>query len=514
MFRPRVCLCILCPLIGLALVLFLLLAPAQPDARAQDAGAGKQRVSFINNVAPILKDNCFACHDAKKKKGKLDMTTFENFRKGGSRDDPIEAGKPEESVLIDMLSRPGDNRMPPKEAGAALPKTKIDVISQWIKEGAKLDAGLDPKADLFRELRVRWEPPAPPAVYKVPVAVTALTFTPDNKALVVGGYHELTVWDIETTKLIKRIRTRAERAYALAYLPDGKLVVAGGRPGQEGDVRVYDLDAQTGKTANGVSFLDGVHDRSVLVAQLLDCDDSVLALALSHDGKYLAAAGCDRLVRVWDVSAGGAKARLEQSIANHADWVLGLAFSPDGKYLLSASRDNTAKIWDLAARTSVATFLGHQNVVYGVAQGWDGTQAISVGEDGALRIWQAKDQERKLDKEGKVDKGVKTAGNQLKAGKGGHTKAVLQLVVQVDLEKPLVATSSADGTVKLWDLAAGSATRTLTGLSDYVYALAISPNGTMMAAGSWNGEVMIWEVSDGRMLRGFTASAGYVAAKE
>ena len=36
--------------------------------------------------------------------------------------------------------------------------------------------------------------------------------------------------------------TRAERAYAMVFLPDGKLAVAGGRPGQEGDVRIYNLD--------------------------------------------------------------------------------------------------------------------------------------------------------------------------------------------------------------------------------------------------------------------------------
>ena len=77
MFRPRVCLCILCPVIGLALVLFFLLSQHTPQAGAQAPAAqpGNKPVSFINDVAPILKDNCFACHDAKKKKGKLDMTT-------------------------------------------------------------------------------------------------------------------------------------------------------------------------------------------------------------------------------------------------------------------------------------------------------------------------------------------------------------------------------------------------------------------------------------------------------
>jgi hypothetical protein len=499
MFRPRACLCILCPLVGLALVLFLLLSQSAPEARAQAPAQGKKPVSFINDVAPILKENCFACHDAKKKKGKLDMLTYESLRKGGSHEDPIEAGKPEESLLVDLVTA-NSGRMPPKEAGDPLPKEKIEIIKQWIREGAKLDDGIDPKSDLYRELRVRWQPPPPPGAYKYPVTVNALAFTPDSKRLVVSGHHELTVWEVDTGKLVARLRTRAERAYNMVFLPDGKLVVAGGRPGQEGDVRVYDLDAKSGKAdAEGVLQLDGVHDKSVLIAHLLDCDDSVLALALSRDGKKLAAAGCDRVVRVWDLSNGAASAKLDASFENHADWIFGLAFSQDGKLLLTASRDKTAKIWDLAAKESVVTFPDHQQPVYGVGLSADGKQAYSVGEDGNVRFWQATDQGKNL-------------GKQVKVGAGGHGKAAFRLVVHPDNAKNLAATCSADGSVKLWNLGAGSSTKTLGGHTDWVYAVAISPDGNLVASGDWKGEVRLWKVSDGSVTRAFTASPGYVGA--
>ena len=209
-------------------------------AQAPPSGPAK-RVSFINEVAPILKENCFACHDAKKRKGKLDMTTYEGLRKGGTKDDPIVPGKPEDSLICDLLTAMDKSRMPPREAGDALAKEKIDVISRWIKEGASLDAGIQAKADLLRELRVRWKPPLPPATYPYPAAITALVFTPDNRSLVTSGHHELLVWDIARGTLVERVYTRADRTYGLAFLPDGKLAVAGGRPGQQGDVRIYDL---------------------------------------------------------------------------------------------------------------------------------------------------------------------------------------------------------------------------------------------------------------------------------
>src|SRR5262249_54929087 len=142
------CLCVLCGAMALALAALLLFAPS---AHAE-APAGKGPVSFINDVAPILKENCFACHDAEKRKGKLDKTTYETLRKGGDNEDPIVAGKPDDSLIVDLITAKSGKRMPPKENGDPLPKEKIAVIEKWIAEGAKPDAGLTPKSDLLREL--------------------------------------------------------------------------------------------------------------------------------------------------------------------------------------------------------------------------------------------------------------------------------------------------------------------------------------------------------------------------
>src|SRR5262245_57032152 len=209
MHRSRICICVLCVLTGLLLAYLTFL-----HGPSGVAAEPKESVSFIRDVAPILKESCMGCHGAKNPKGKLDMTKYESLRKGGTKDDPIAPGKPEESYLIDVLTATDSKRMPPKEAGDRLSKEKVAIIQQWIKEGAKLDAALNPKSDIPKELRIRWTPPAPPAVYPYPVTITSLAFTPDSKKLVAGGHHELTVWDVTTGKLEKRIRTRAQRAMA------------------------------------------------------------------------------------------------------------------------------------------------------------------------------------------------------------------------------------------------------------------------------------------------------------
>src|SRR5439155_1484314 len=132
--------------LGITLLLFAGFLCRPGPAAAGTQPATRPPVSFINDVAPILKENCFACHDARKRKGKLDMTTYESFRKGGSHEDPIVPGKPEESRIIDLLTARDNSRMPPREAGNALPQAKIEFLKRWIAEGARLDSGLDPKA--------------------------------------------------------------------------------------------------------------------------------------------------------------------------------------------------------------------------------------------------------------------------------------------------------------------------------------------------------------------------------
>ncbi len=470
MLRARFC--VLCA-IAMAVLAALLLGTAPASAQAKP-------VSFITEVAPIIKENCFACHDAKKRSGKYDMSTFEKLLAGGAAGSPIAAGKVKDSDFHDLMVTKEDRRMPPRDKGEAVAAEKSAIVAKWIAEGAKLDAGIDPKADLLKELRIRWKPPTAPAAYKFPVVVNSLAFTPDNKSLVVGAHHELTVWSLPDAKLTKRISMRAERAYAMVFLPDGKLAVAGGRPGQEGDVRIFDISAK-GQAANGVETLDGVNDPKVMVKQLLDADDSVLCLALAPDGKHLAAAGCDRTIRYWDLSGGAAAAKLEQSIENHADWILGIALSADNKYLVSGARDKTAKVWDIKAKESVMTFPDHQEIVYGVALNKDATVGYSIGKDKQLRSW----------KPGGDAKQIKNAG--------GHSDEVFKIAVSPTA--PILATGSGDKSVRLWDAAGLTNTKTLAGLTDHVFAVAFSPDGTLVAGGSFAGEVGVWKVADPKELK-------------
>ena len=86
----------------------------------------------------------------------------------------------------------------------------------------------------------------------------------------------------------------------------------------------------------------GYHDRKGDVAAFGDAAAADLCLAFSPDGRHLASAGFDFVVRVWEATTG----KEVQALKDH-DWPIhGVAFSPDGRHLASCSADSTVRVWD------------------------------------------------------------------------------------------------------------------------------------------------------------------------
>src|SRR5437667_11885076 len=73
---------------------------------------------------------------------------------------------------------------------------------------------------------------------------------------------------------------------------------------------------------------------------VLKHDGWVAAVAFAPDGKTLASAGADNVVRLWEVGTWKPKGVLK----GHKDCVCAIAFSPDGDWLATASFDHTAKV--------------------------------------------------------------------------------------------------------------------------------------------------------------------------
>jgi Planctomycete cytochrome C/WD domain, G-beta repeat len=421
-------------------------------------------VSFAESVAPIFAKRCLACHNARTAKGRYNMETFAAILKGGESGEAVSAGDPDGSNLFGMI----DAELMPKDADP-LSKEEIATVRKWIATGAKLDAGLDGGAPLIA-IMPKLPQPLPPESYRVPVAVTALAWSPDGSLLASSGYHEVLLWNAADGTLVRRITNVAERVYDIDFSPDGqRIAVAAGTPAQIGEAKIFTV-------AEGQ-----------LLADLVATDDSVFAVAFSPDGSRLASAGADRTVRIYDASTG----EQQHSIEDHADWVMDIAWSPDGAKLASASRDKTSKVFDAKTGDSLVTFNGHGEPVFGVAFAPDGQQVVTSGRDKQLRVWKTADaaEVRKI---------------------GGFGNEVLRLQVTAD---GLVYSSSADKTARLHKLADGSQVRVYSGHQDWVYSVAFHPGTKKLATGSYDGEVRIWNADDGKGLITFVAAPGYKAAE-
>jgi hypothetical protein len=88
---------------------------------------------FRREVAPILEQDCLRCHGKKAARGGLSLATAADLRAGSDSGPVVVAGKPGESLLMQMIS--GDKPKMPKKA-RPLTKQQVAIITKWIAEGA------------------------------------------------------------------------------------------------------------------------------------------------------------------------------------------------------------------------------------------------------------------------------------------------------------------------------------------------------------------------------------------
>lgn len=432
------------------------------------AGIADEPVSFRKDLAPILLDQCLACHGPKKAEGGLRVDSFERVTKEGDSGSPGFVAKDLDlSEAYRRMSSDDESERMPAEADA-LPAEQLALFKRWIEEGAKFD-GDDPAADLISIVPAPTHP-EPPEAYRYAIPVAAITFSHDGKELITGGYHELAVWNPVDGTLVRRIKNVGQRTRALSLSPDGKLLAVGcGAPGRLGETRVFDMA------------------KGEVVNVLGTTSDEVLDVAFSAQGDRLAVGAADGAIRVFEIPSG----KEQLSITSHSDWVMALAWNADGTKLASGSRDKTAKIFDAKTGELLVTYSGHGNAVKGVAFHPENKDVFSAGTDKKIHRWQIADAK-------------KTA----EVGFGGE-------VFKLPLSGEFLFASSADKTVRQFEAKTQKQLRSFAGHQDWALSVAYHAGTKRVASGGFDGRVQIWNAEDGKEIAAFFAAPGYeTAAKQ
>jgi WD40 repeat protein len=120
-------------------------------------------------------------------------------------------------------------------------------------------------------------------------------------------------------------------------------------------------------------------------AKLAGHTDAVLAMAFSPDGKWLATAGQDKSIFLWDTATG----KQVRRVGGHTRAIHSLAFSPDGTKLASGGEmEVVARVWDVAKGDLVAELTdATQSATSSLEFSGDGKQLLTTNLSGTFTMW-------------------------------------------------------------------------------------------------------------------------------
>jgi WD40 repeat protein/uncharacterized caspase-like protein len=223
--------------------------------------------------------------------------------------------------------------------------------------------------------------------------------------------------------------------------------------------------------------------------------NSINALAISPDDRWIASGSDDTTIRVWDRTNG----RLLRTLTGHGQKVTWLRALPDGRQLVSLSEDATARVWDASTGALLRTIGGLKSAVNDYIQ-----PKGALSADGKFLFSNSADAIRRID--------LATGAVQQTYPRQGMWANWQTFALSPDDALIAAAHTGAvnapqkygvvGSQVKLLDAATGRLVRVL-GTHDAresVTAMSFSQDGRLVASGGYNGIARVWEVATGRLL--------------
>lgn len=195
----------------------------------------------------------------------------------------------------------------------------------------------------------------------------------------------------------------------------------------------------------------------------------VWAATLFGEGRRVATAGTDGMVRVWDTTTGDVIT--EFSPGDGTVW--SVIAEPGGARLATAGADGAARVFTGASGDLVSEFVGHTDQVLSVAFHPNATRLASGGADGRAFVWGA------------------VTGQQIHELEG-HTDAVFKIVFNNTGTR--IATACMDGFARVWDAETGTLEAEFAHQGFQMLAVSFHPDGQLLATGCSDGVARVYDI--------------------
>ena len=373
--------------------------------------------------------------------------------------------------------------------------------------------------------------------------VTSLAFTPDSEKLVSASWDQtLRIWAVRDGNQVGLLRGHDGFISSVAVSANGRWLVSGGLDklvklwpvaGRNPDrvvsagreMRFGGRFSPDGRHVMMFDQMSGLQLRDARTARRVRgfrdpnaASDPLGAFdaAFTPDGKRVASAHQDGVVRVWDVRDG----RLLRAMTGHEGFVPCVAISPDGKWAVSGGNDTTLRKGSLHTGASSLLTGSHPARIWSVAFSSDGSSVITACEDGRARLCDLAS--GRLMPIGNVRDGRLTAAAYSPTGRQaafagddglvhvydtgnwqaepvvlrGHLGSILTVAFSPDGER--ILSGSDDGTIRLWDARTGAEAMAMPGSAAAnwrnrpVWWVGFDPRGREVLSTSIDGTMHFW----------------------